>query len=106
MAEGHNDPQNILARKEYAMNFLRIASDRQFFFIDETGFQVNMICRYGREPTGIPPTRVVLALMSRKYSDAGSMSCLGMINFKIIETAYNTECFSEYVLEIFEVFRA
>ncbi|KII72657.1 hypothetical protein RF11_15275 [Thelohanellus kitauei] len=38
-----NDPQNILAMKEYVMNFLRIDPYKQFFFIDETGFQLNMI---------------------------------------------------------------
>ncbi|KII68018.1 hypothetical protein RF11_02020 [Thelohanellus kitauei] len=82
--ERRNDPQNILARKEYAINFLRIAPDRQkVFFIDETGFQVNMICRYGRELTGVVP-----ALRSRNYSVACTMSCEGMVNFKISERAY------------------
>ncbi|KII64918.1 hypothetical protein RF11_06129 [Thelohanellus kitauei] len=33
-----------------------------FFFIDETGFQVNMICLYGGELTGVRVTRVVPAL--------------------------------------------
>ncbi|KII71875.1 hypothetical protein RF11_13435 [Thelohanellus kitauei] len=105
--ERRNDPQNILARKEYAINFLRIAPDRQkVFFIDETGFQVNMICRYGRELTGVRTTRVVPALRSRNYSVACTMSCEGMVNFKIRERAYNAECFLEYLLEILEIFRA
>ncbi|KII62377.1 hypothetical protein RF11_02497 [Thelohanellus kitauei] len=39
--ERHNDPQNILAKKEYTVNFLRIAPDLQkVFFIDETCFQI------------------------------------------------------------------
>ncbi|KII74136.1 hypothetical protein RF11_14411 [Thelohanellus kitauei] len=29
-----------------------------------------------------------------------------MVNFKINERAYNAECFPEYLLEIFEIFRA
>ncbi|KII62830.1 hypothetical protein RF11_09007 [Thelohanellus kitauei] len=89
------------------MNFLRIAPDRQkVFFIDETGFQVNMICRYGRELTGVRATRVVPTLRSRNYSVACTMSCEGMVNFKIRERAYNAECFLEYLLEIFEIFQA
>ncbi|KII74107.1 hypothetical protein RF11_08485 [Thelohanellus kitauei] len=65
-----------------------------------------MICRYGRELTGIRATRIALALRSRNYSVACTMSCEGMVNFKISETAYNTERFLEYLLDICEIFRA
>ncbi|KII71674.1 hypothetical protein RF11_11476 [Thelohanellus kitauei] len=83
------------------------SSDRQiFFFIDETGFLVNMICLYGRELTGIRATRIVLAWRYRKYYVACTISCELMVNFKINERAYNAECFLEYLLEIFEIFRA
>ncbi|KII73892.1 hypothetical protein RF11_12945 [Thelohanellus kitauei] len=94
--KGANDPKKILARKEYVMNFLRIAQDRQkVFFIDETGFQANMICRYGRELTGI-----------RATSRSGITVLKDMVNFKISDTAYNTEWYLEYRLEIFEIFLA
>ncbi|KII74561.1 hypothetical protein RF11_16171 [Thelohanellus kitauei] len=88
------------------MSFLRIAPHRQFYIIDETGFQVKMICLYGRELTGIRATRIVLALRSRNYSVASTMSWEGMVNFNIDERAYFAERFLEYLLEIFEIFRA
>ncbi|KII69555.1 hypothetical protein RF11_04495 [Thelohanellus kitauei] len=82
ISERRKDPQNILERKEYALNFLRIAQDPQkLFFIDETGFQE------------FEPTRVVPALRSRNYSVVYVMSCEGMVNFKISEWAYINECF-------------
>ncbi|KII64654.1 hypothetical protein RF11_14797 [Thelohanellus kitauei] len=66
------------------------------FFIYETGFQVNMICLYGRELTGIRATKIVSALRSRNYSVSCTISYEGMVNVKINERAYNAECFLEY----------
>ncbi|KII68785.1 hypothetical protein RF11_12060 [Thelohanellus kitauei] len=77
ISERRNVPQNILAWKENAMNFLRIAAGRhKDFFVDETGF---------RKLTGIRATRVVLASRSLNYSVACTMSYEGMVNFKISE---------------------
>ncbi|KII74838.1 hypothetical protein RF11_07029 [Thelohanellus kitauei] len=64
-----------------------------------------MICLYGRELTGDRSTRIVPALRSRNYSVSCTISCEGMVNFKIIERAYKAEYFLEYFLEIFEIFR-
>ncbi|KII67216.1 hypothetical protein RF11_05368 [Thelohanellus kitauei] len=86
------------------MNFL-IAPNRQVFFIDETCFQVNMNCWYGRELNGVRATGSVPALRFRNYCVAYTMSCEGMVNFKIDERAYNAECSLEYLFEIFEIFR-
>ncbi|KII69012.1 hypothetical protein RF11_09953 [Thelohanellus kitauei] len=70
-----DDPQNALATRQYGMNFLRIAPYRKKKFIDETGFQVKMICLYGQEITGYREKRIVLALRSRNYSVACTNSC-------------------------------
>ncbi|KII67582.1 hypothetical protein RF11_14316 [Thelohanellus kitauei] len=49
-----NDPITIEIRKEYAIIFLRMAPDSQkIIFLDETGFQVNMVNKCGRSMKGV-----------------------------------------------------
>ncbi|KII61340.1 hypothetical protein RF11_12754 [Thelohanellus kitauei] len=63
-----NDSSTILLRKEYGINFLRIAPDRnKIFFIHETGFQINMVSRCGRSEAGVPATRTVVALWMKNF---------------------------------------
>ncbi|KII68826.1 hypothetical protein RF11_03031 [Thelohanellus kitauei] len=54
------------------------STSTNFYFIDDSGFQLKMICLYGRELTKMRATKVVLALRSRDYCVTCTMSCEGM----------------------------
>ncbi|KII70521.1 hypothetical protein RF11_14835 [Thelohanellus kitauei] len=59
----------ILLFKECTINFLWIAlHHKKLFFLDETGFQVNMVSRCGRLPLRVPAHRTIPALRIKTYS--------------------------------------
>jgi transposase len=100
-----NDPETIEKRFAYAQEFMQMYGDekmeqKQFVFIDESGFNISMRSKYGRAKKGCRAVSYVKHLRSENISLCCAISTLGIIGWTARDTPYNSESFCEFLLQV------
>jgi transposase len=88
-------------RYQYAYDFIqKTRNNHNIFFIDETGFQINMRPFYGYSPVNTPAITSSPMIRSRNITVMACLSKVSLFYCKILETAGNRVNFYEYMSEL------
>lgn len=100
-----NDSENIECRAQYAqeyLNLLGVVDEANVIFIDEVGFNISMRTLYGRSKIGSRAIHKVGAIRSHNISVCCAITKNGVFKFSYQNTAYNTESFKNFIVELSE----
>ena len=87
-----------LARQTFSTWMLRQYHERKIlFFIDETGFKVEMRSQYGRAKKGMNAEAIIPHIRSRNISVAAAMSSAGIIHYEVLNGNGNAERFTHFI---------
>lgn len=74
--------------------------NKTILFLDESGFNLHISTNYGYAPPNEQAISYVTTNRGRNISLCGILSPNGLIAHKIVEGAFNTEIFNEFLLEL------
>lgn len=92
-----NDPETINYRHSFGVKYRRFA-DSDLLYLDETGFNIHSRRSYGYSPVNSPARITVRSSRGKNVSLLALISKAGVIKFKIINGACNSEYLKEFLL--------
>ncbi|XP_065325373.1 uncharacterized protein LOC135931982 [Gordionus sp. m RMFG-2023] len=97
-----NTPGTVNIRQIYCIKILNIAREK-IFFLDETGINLHVVPVYAWAPYNVKPTVKVSPSKGKNLSILCTMGIDGVILYRIIEGAYNSLLFREYMIELINI---
>ena len=95
---GDTEEVLLLARQTFSTWMLRQYHERKInFFIDETGFKVEMRSQYGRAKKGMNAEAIIPHIRSRNISVAAAMSSAGIIHYEVLNGNGNADRFAHFI---------
>jgi transposase len=107
MPVSRNCPSTVLARKQYAVNFLGEAPPdrRNIVWVDECGFNLHLRRKYGRARRGERASIEVANSRGQNISVCAGMSEDGFLHEFLRPGAFNAIHFCDFLTELFEKLR-
>ena len=85
-------------RRNFSAWLIRQHNDNKtIFFLDETGFRVEMRSRYGRSLRGANAESVIPNIRSRNISVVAALSHTGVVHYEILNGNGNAERFAHFI---------
>jgi len=94
-------PAVIAQRKSFSLKYRNVPNSR-LLYLDETGFNLHTMCKYGYSPKNIPAKYTVPANRGRNISLLTIISNDAILHSKLILGPYNSVLFLEFLNECHE----
>jgi len=100
-----NTDNNIEKRYQYAKDIMTKNID-DLIFVDEMGVSCSMRQRYGRSLVGTQPRKTITSIRSQNISVCAAITRNGILNFKVLEKAFNAEQFRIFIDDLLNELRS
>lgn len=94
-----NDPTTIQKRIDFIAELVALEPGR-IVFVDEVGFCYTLRLSRGRSLAGMRANVRLPAIRSKNNSIAAAMDMTGLIMFQMLDRAYNTDLFGDYMASL------